>query len=194
LETLDARTADHRGGGKARSEKIHKLWEGLGYYTRARNLQKAAKQIMEKHGGRFPDNFDDVLALPGIGRYTAGAICSIAFNQPTPILDGNVIRVLTRVLASVKTRARRKPTRNSGNWRKNWSFRFHVLRITFHVFLTSTSPSWNWARWSAHREIRSAIFARGKTLCRVSRRPHRGIAESEQTRSRHCETFRCLCG
>ena len=78
-------------------DKIHKLWEGLGYYTRARNLQKAAKQIMEKHGGTFPQNFDDVLALPGIGRYTAGAICSIAFNQPTPILDGNVIRVLTRI-------------------------------------------------------------------------------------------------
>jgi A/G-specific adenine glycosylase len=81
----------------ASPDKIHKLWEGLGYYTRARNLQKAAKQILEKHDGKFPRNFDDVLALPGIGRYTAGAICSIAFNQPTPILDGNVIRVLTRV-------------------------------------------------------------------------------------------------
>jgi A/G-specific adenine glycosylase len=82
---------------QAPSEKIHKLWEGLGYYTRVRNLQKAAQQIVEKHGGNFPDKFDDVLALPGIGRYTAGAICSIAFNQPTPILDGNVIRVLTRI-------------------------------------------------------------------------------------------------
>ncbi len=82
---------------KAGPNKIHKLWEGLGYYTRARNLQWAAKQIMEKHGGKFPRNFDDVLALPGVGRYTAGAICSIAFSQPTPILDGNVIRVLTRI-------------------------------------------------------------------------------------------------
>ncbi len=81
----------------APSEKIHKLWEGLGYYTRVRNMQTAAKTILEKHDGKFPENFDDVLALPGIGRYTAGAICSIAFNQPTPILDGNVIRVLTRV-------------------------------------------------------------------------------------------------
>jgi A/G-specific adenine glycosylase len=60
-------------------------------------LQKAAQQIVEKTDGRFPQTFEDVLALPGIGRYTAGAICSIAFNQPTPILDGNVIRVLTRV-------------------------------------------------------------------------------------------------
>jgi A/G-specific adenine glycosylase len=82
---------------KAPSEKIHKLWEGLGYYTRVRNLQKAAQVIVEKHGGKFPENFDDVLALSGIGRYTAGAICSIAFNQPKPILDGNVIRVLTRI-------------------------------------------------------------------------------------------------
>jgi len=82
---------------KASPTKLHKLWEGLGYYTRVRNMQKAAKQIVGRHGGKFPQNFDDVLALPGIGRYTAGAICSIAFNQPTPILDGNVIRVLTRV-------------------------------------------------------------------------------------------------
>src|SRR5205807_3201600 len=78
-------------------QKIHKLWEGLGYYTRVRNLQKAAQLILQKHVGRFPENFEEVLALPGIGRYTAGAICSIAFNQPKPILDGNVIRLLTRL-------------------------------------------------------------------------------------------------
>jgi A/G-specific adenine glycosylase len=82
---------------QAGPEKIHKLWEGLGYYTRARNLQKAARLILEKHGGKFPKSFDDILALPGIGRYTAGAISSIAFNQPMPILDGNVMRVLTRI-------------------------------------------------------------------------------------------------
>jgi A/G-specific adenine glycosylase len=81
----------------ASSAKIHKLWEGLGYYTRVRNLQNAAQMIVNNHSGKFPANFDKVLALPGIGRYTAGAICSIAFNQATPILDGNVIRVLTRV-------------------------------------------------------------------------------------------------
>jgi A/G-specific adenine glycosylase len=102
-----------KAAANARSNKIHKLWEGLGYYTRVRNLQKAAKQIVanrraefhDAHNNgdsqssslRFPDKFEDVLALPGIGRYTAGAICSIAFNQPTPILDGNVIRLLTRI-------------------------------------------------------------------------------------------------
>ena len=81
---------------QASPAKLHKLWEGLGYYTRVRNLQKAAQQIVAQHGGRFPENFDDIHALPGIGRYTAGAIASIAFNQPRPILDGNVKRVLTR--------------------------------------------------------------------------------------------------
>lgn len=78
-------------------EKIHKLWEGLGYYTRVRNLQKAAQVIVAQHGGVFPSRYEDILALPGIGPYTAGAVGSIAFNQPVPILDGNVIRVLTRL-------------------------------------------------------------------------------------------------
>ncbi len=82
---------------KARSSRIHTLWAGLGYYTRVRNMQRAAREIVEKHKSEFPERFDDILALPGIGRYTAGAICSIAFGQPTPILDGNVTRVLTRL-------------------------------------------------------------------------------------------------
>ena len=148
---------------KAHPDKIHKLWEGLGYYTRVRNMQKAAQQIIDscrrrgnesqtKIGNRqsaignsetphvvsyklpspglsatlspsdaerdgvrgFPTNYDTILALPGIGRYTAGAICSIAFNQPTPILDGNVIRVLTR-LFGIKTNPREKQT-NAQLW------------------------------------------------------------------------------
>ena len=85
---------------RAKPEKVLKLWEGLGYYTRARNLQKTTHLIVTESGGHFPDQFDRVLALPGIGRYTAGAICSIAFNQPAPILDGNVIRVLTRLFGT----------------------------------------------------------------------------------------------
>ncbi len=93
----------------ARADKIHKLWEGLGYYTRVRNLQRAAQQIVAQHAGKFPENFDDILALPGIGRYTAGAISSIAFNQPRPIVDGNVIRVLTRVFG-IATDPREKKT------------------------------------------------------------------------------------
>lgn len=78
-------------------DAIHKAWEGLGYYTRVRNMQKAARQICARHQCVFPRVFEEVLDLPGIGRYTAGAICSIAFNQPAPLLDGNVLRVLTRL-------------------------------------------------------------------------------------------------
>lgn len=82
---------------RADPDRVLKLWEGLGYYSRARNLHSAAQCLVQQHGGRFPQCFDEVLSLPGVGRYTAGAICSIAFNQPTPILDGNVLRVLTRI-------------------------------------------------------------------------------------------------
>jgi A/G-specific adenine glycosylase len=86
-----------RALARASEERVLKLWEGLGYYKRARNLQRAAQIIIKEHDGDFPRTFDAVLALPGIGRYTAGAICSIAFNQPHPVLDGNVLRVLTRL-------------------------------------------------------------------------------------------------
>ena len=81
----------------ADDELLHKMWEGLGYYSRVRNLKKAAQVIQERHNGKFPGKYDDVLALPGIGTYTAGAVCSIAFNQPTPAVDGNVLRVVSRL-------------------------------------------------------------------------------------------------
>jgi A/G-specific adenine glycosylase len=82
---------------EAPEEQVLKLWEGLGYYRRARNLQKSAQRIVNELGGRFPKTHEEVLRLPGVGPYTAGAICSIAFNHPAPIVDGNAIRVLTRV-------------------------------------------------------------------------------------------------
>ena len=76
---------------------LHKLWEGLGYYSRVRNLKKAAGVILENHGGAFPETYEEVRALPGIGDYTAGAICSICFDRPTPAVDGNVLRVISRL-------------------------------------------------------------------------------------------------
>jgi len=76
---------------------LHKLWEGLGYYNRVRNMRKAAGQIMDQHNGVFPEKYEQVLALPGVGEYTAGAICSIAFDRPTPAVDGNVLRVIARI-------------------------------------------------------------------------------------------------
>jgi A/G-specific adenine glycosylase len=82
---------------QADDEQLHKLWEGLGYYSRVRNLKKAALRIVEQHGGEFPKSYEQVLALPGVGEYTAGAICSIAFNQPRAAVDGNVLRVISRL-------------------------------------------------------------------------------------------------
>ena len=79
-------------------DALHKLWEGLGYYSRVRNLKKAAQVIMEQHGGKFPENYEEIRALPGIGDYTAGAICSICFDKPTPAVDGNVLRVISRLM------------------------------------------------------------------------------------------------
>lgn len=80
-------------------ERLLKLWEGLGYYNRARNLQTAARQIMEEFNGRFPDSYEEIRKLKGIGSYTAGAISSFVYNIRKPAVDGNVLRVVTRILA-----------------------------------------------------------------------------------------------
>ncbi|MDX1590747.1 MAG: A/G-specific adenine glycosylase, partial [Balneolaceae bacterium] len=81
---------------EADRQQVLKLWEGLGYYSRGRNLQDAAKTVVEKYNGRIPDTYDEISQLKGIGPYTASAILSIAFKKPYAVVDGNVIRVLTR--------------------------------------------------------------------------------------------------
>lgn len=81
----------------APEQQLMSLWQGLGYYSRARNLQKAAQVIMTRHGGVFPDTYEGLTALPGVGDYTAGAIASIAFGQPVPAVDGNVLRLAARL-------------------------------------------------------------------------------------------------
>ena len=78
-------------------ERLMKLWEGLGYYSRVRNMKKAAVMIVDAYDGLFPKEHEKVLALPGIGVYTAGAICSICYDAPTPAVDGNVLRVIARI-------------------------------------------------------------------------------------------------
>ena len=83
-------------------DRLRKLWEGLGYYTRVRNLKKAAQVLVEQYGGVFPQTWAEVRALPGIGDYTAGAVCSICFGQPEPAVDGNVLRVVSRLTASTE--------------------------------------------------------------------------------------------
>jgi A/G-specific adenine glycosylase len=96
--------------------EVLRLWEGLGYYRRARQLHAAAIQIVEHHGGHFPTRYDQVLALPGVGRYTAGAVLSIALGQALPILEGNTIRLYSRLLG-----LRTDPT-TTANQKLLWKF------------------------------------------------------------------------
>ncbi len=93
---------DIRALSEADPERLHKLWEGLGYYSRVRNLQKAAAEIMSRFDGRFPDTYEEIRSLPGIGDYTAGALSSICFDLPEPAVDGNVLRVLSRITADAR--------------------------------------------------------------------------------------------
>ncbi len=113
----------------ASEDAVLKQWAGLGYYSRARNLRRAAQAIVDGHRGEFPSDYDSVIELPGIGRYTAGAILSIAFGESLPLVDGNVIRVFSRLFglkgrakdpAFVKTMwplaERLVPEKNPGDW------------------------------------------------------------------------------
>jgi A/G-specific adenine glycosylase len=160
---------------KAKPQTLHKLWEGLGYYTRVRNMHRAAQLIMARHEGRFPHDFEEVLALPGIGRYTAGAICSIAFNQPKPILDGNVMRVLTR-WQGIGGDPRERSV-NALLWQLAEELvqqaARHAPRTTPHApVLSSMSRSWNSERSSVRHgnhsatcvRLRSDAWPTGKTV------------------------------
>ena len=106
----------------ADESRVLKLWEGLGYYARCRNLHRAAETIVSEHGGRFPETFEEVVGLPGIGRSTAGAILSFAWGMPLPILDGNVRRVLVR-LSGEREDPRRGPAE-----RRLWSLAATLVR------------------------------------------------------------------
>jgi A/G-specific adenine glycosylase len=126
------RFPDVRSLARARSQGILKLWSGLGYYSRARNLQKAAKEIVANHRAHFPRELEAVLKLPGIGHYTAAAVLSIAYDVPLAALDGNVARVLARVGAV------RGDLRVPQTWRR--------LRQMADELLATRSPGdWNQA-------------------------------------------------
>lgn len=94
-----AQLSDPAALASCQEDRLLKLWEGLGYYNRARNMQKAARIMVEQYDGKMPQTFDEIIALPGIGPYTAGAVASIAFDEPVPAVDGNVLRILARVSA-----------------------------------------------------------------------------------------------
>ncbi len=122
-------------------ERLLKLWEGLGYYNRVRNMQKAAQVIMEDYQGEFPKEYEKVLALPGIGSYTAGAVCSISFGVPVPAVDGNVLRVISRVLA------------------KDWDIAKQSVKTEVEQMLLETMPK------DAPGEYNQALMELGATVC-----------------------------
>ena len=100
----------------AHEDEVLRLWEGLGYYSRARNLHRAARAIVEQHAGQFPQSLEELLELPGIGRYTAGAIVSFAFDRPAPILEANTLRLYCRLLGF------RDDPRSTAGQRLLWAF------------------------------------------------------------------------
>jgi len=126
---------------KARGDIVLKYWSGLGYYSRARNMHRAAKQLVARHGGKFPADLESTLALPGIGHYTAAALLSIAYGHPVAVLDGNVARVLARMGAI------RGDLRRTRRWRQ--------LAGLSGVLLEANSPGdWN-----------QAMMELGATIC-----------------------------
>lgn len=95
-----ARFPDPAALAAAQEQDVLQVWQGLGYYSRARNLHQAAKCIMSEHGGVFPSESEGIRGLPGVGRYTAGAVATFAFDKPTPPVDGNIVRVIARLIDS----------------------------------------------------------------------------------------------
>jgi A/G-specific adenine glycosylase len=130
----------------ADSEEVLRAWAGLGYYARARNLQRAARAIVDEHGGRLPASAAALRALPGIGPYTAGAVASIAFDRPEPVVDGNVARVLSRLLGI------RDDVRGARGRRRLWAAAAALAR--------GPSPG----------ELNQALMELGATVC-TPRRP-----------------------
>ena len=105
----------------AHPARVRESWDGLGYYARARNLQAAAQEVVEAHGGHFPRTVEGMRALPGVGRYTAGAVASFAFGQAAPVLDTNVRRVLSRIFVQ------RQPASASALDRRLWAMAEAVI-------------------------------------------------------------------
>lgn len=128
-------------------ERLMKLWEGLGYYSRARNLKKAAIQLCEQYDGELPADFEQLRALPGLGDYTAGAVASIAFGIPVPAVDGNVLRVVSRLTADfddvMKTATRRRHTETVASWVPQdaaGDFNAAIMELGERVCLPNTMP------------------------------------------------------
>ena len=130
-------------------DKLLKLWEGLGYYNRAKNLQKAAIIIMEKYQGKFPDDYSKILELPGVGEYTASAISSICFNKKEPTVDGNVLRVYTRInkyskdITSLKTKKEIRENLKKIMPDESGNFNEAMMELGEKICLPNTKPKCN---------------------------------------------------
>lgn len=143
-------------------DRLHKLWEGLGYYSRAKNLKKAAGEVVSRFGGQMPRSYDALLSLSGIGEYTAGAIASIAFGQSVPAVDGNVLRVYARLFGVSK------------------DIRDPALKKEVRAFLLPIVPAQNPGLFNA------ALMELGATVCLPNGQPKCG----ECPISANCVAFR----
>ncbi len=121
FERFLARFPDVTALAAADEQEVLRLWEGLGYYSRARNLHRAARAVVERHGGAFPDDVPSLLQLPGIGRYTAGAIASFAFDQRAPIVEANTLRLYARLIGL------RDDPRTAAGQKALWDFARRIL-------------------------------------------------------------------
>lgn len=164
---------DIRALAEMEEDKLVKLWEGLGYYNRARNLQKAARIIMEEYGGTMPSEYESLLKLPGIGSYTAGAIASIAYGKAVPAVDGNVLRVLARLrldgddILSQKTKSRvEKELLEFISKDRPGDFNQALMELGAMVCLPNGEPKCNECPWEticqAHRFGKTAEYPKKK--------------------------------
>lgn len=159
-----ARLPDIRALSACEHDTLMKLWEGLGYYSRARNLQKAAQQIMERHDGEFPRSYDEIRALAGIGDYTAGAVASICFDLPEPAVDGNVLRVYTRIFGDARCTDEPSVRRE--------------IRRTLHTVYDGLA--------GRRGLLTQALMELGATVCVPNGAPHCGECPMRV----HCEAYR----
>ena len=136
----------------ASENEVLKMWQGLGYYSRARNLHFASRQIMIDFGGIFPNTFSEILKLKGVGDYTAAAIASIAFGLPHAAVDGNVYRVLSRIFGIATPTDSSQGKSNLVSWPCNSS--------TNNIRETTMKPLWNLVPCNAFPEIRTALTVR----------------------------------
>lgn len=166
FERFTARFPDISSLAQAKQDEVLELWTGLGYYARGRNLHKAAQQICEQHDGQFPQTLDEVMALPGIGRSTAGAILSLALGQRHAILDGNVKRVLARHQAI-----------------EGWPGSPKIEKQLWQLAEQLTPSERNGAYTQAIMDLGATVCRRSKPLCPICPMNQECLANQQQRQS-----------